>query len=198
MFALSLSLLVFVSAQPAARPNSATLRRTYQDSRSSIVQVVGPKRSGIGIIVGAGGEVLTSLDYVGQSDAVVRWEGRELPARVTLADARLKVAMLEISAPGSFPSVAVKLRPALERGSWVLGILRYHSKSPSVLVGTVLRPNGDEAPFAETNLALPPGSPVFDAQGRLIALAVERRKKRGTLVLPLSTIKAQLAGVLQP
>ncbi len=198
MLALSLPMLALLSAESAARPSSAALRRTYEGCRSSIVQVIGPKRSGIGIIVGAGGEVLTSVDYVGLNDAKVLWEGRELPARVTLADARLKVAMLEISAPGSFPSVAVKLHDSLQAGSWVLGILRAGSKRPSMLVGTVVRPNSDETPFAETNIALPLGSPVFDGQGRLIALAVQPRGKKGTLVLPLSTIKAQLASVLQP
>ncbi len=198
MFALSICLLTIASAQPAGRPSSAALRRTYESSRASFVQIIGPKRSGLGIIVGAGGEVLTSVDYVSGDGAKIRWQGRELPARVTLADARLKVALLEISAPGSFPSVAVKLHESLDAGSWVVGILRPQSAKPSVLVGSVLRPNSEQEPFAETDLALPNGSPVFDAQGRLIAVAVQQRPKRGALVLPLAKIKAQLAGALQP
>ncbi len=198
MFALSICLLTIASAQSAGRPSSAALRRTYESTRASFVQIIGPKRSGLGIIVGAGGEVLTSVDYVSGDGAKIRWQGRELPARVTLADARLKVALLEISAPGSFPSVAVKLHESLDAGSWVVGILRPQSAKPSVLVGSVLRANSEQEPFAETDLALPNGSPVFDAQGRLIAVAVQQRPKRGALVLPLAKIKAQLAGALQP
>jgi hypothetical protein len=198
MLALFLPLLALLSADPGDRPSSAALRRTYEGSRSSIVEVIGPKRSGIGIIVGAGGEVLTSVDYVGLNEAKVRWEGRELPARVTLADAGLKVAMLEISAPGSFSAVAVKLLESLQTGSWALGIVGAGTSKPSVLVGTVTRPNSAEAPFAEMNIALAPGSPVFDGQGRMIALAVQRSGKKATLVLPLSRIKAQLASALQP
>jgi hypothetical protein len=197
MPALILSLLVLASDGPGARPTSAALRRTYETNRSSIVQVIGPKRSGAGIIVGTAGEVLTSLQYVGPIDAKVLWEGRELPARVTMADAHLGVAMVEISSPDSFPAVAVKLRNPLETGSWVVGFLRPHGKKPAVLVGRIARSNGADAPFAETDLSLPAGSPVFDAQGRLIALAVERRGRRGTALLPLSTIKAGLAGMLR-
>ena len=198
MRALFLPLLALLSADSGDRPSNAVLRRTYEGSRSSIVEVIGPKRSGIGIIVGAGGEVLTSVDYVGLNEAKVRWEGRELPARVTLADAGLKVAMLEISAPGSFSAVAVKLLESLQTGSWALGIVGAGTSKPSVLVGTVTRPNSAEAPFAEMNIALAPGSPVFDGQGRMIALAVQRSGKKATLVLPLSRIKAQLASALQP
>ncbi len=198
MPALILSLLVLVSGLPGARPSSAALRRTYESNRSSIVQVIGPQRSGAGIIVGTGGEVLTSLKHVGPIDAKVLWEGQELPARVTMSDARLGVAMLEISSPGSFSAVAVKLRDSLETGSWVVGFLRPHGKKPAVLVGTIVRSNGANAPFAETDLSLPAGSPVFDAQGRLIAIAVEGRGRRGTALLPLSTIKAGLTAVLKP
>ena len=197
MRALFLPLLALLSADSGDRPSNAVLRRTYEGSRSSIVQVIGPKGSGTGIIVGAGGEVLTSVDYVGLNEAKVRWEGRELPARVTLANASLKVAMVEISAPGSFSAVAVKLPESLQTGSWVLGFVGAGTSKPSVLVGTVTRSNSEETPFAETNIALAPGSPVFDGQGRMIALAVQRSGKKATLVLPLSKIKAQLASALQ-
>src|SRR5262249_61163247 len=117
MRALCLPLLALLSADSGDRPSSAVLRRTYEGSRSSIVQVIGPKGSGTGIIVGAGGEVLTSVDYVGLNEAKVRWEGRELPARVTLANASLKVAMIEISAPGSLSGGAWRLPGSLATGA---------------------------------------------------------------------------------
>lgn len=198
MTALAALLAALFAAPPASRPSSAVLRRTYQTARSSTVQVIGPKASGTGIIVGAAGEVLTSPQYVGLNDAKVLWDGREVPARVALADARLKVALVEISAPGSFPSVSVKLRDSLEMGSWLIGIIQPLGKRPSVAFGQVTRSNGGEAIFAEAALSVPPGTPVFDEQSRLVGLAVERSGKHQTRILPLSAIKAQLTALLSP
>ncbi|HME90794.1 MAG TPA: serine protease [Myxococcaceae bacterium] len=198
MIALALPLAALLAAQPAGRPSNAVLRRAYQAARSSTVQVIGPKASGTGIIVGAAGEVLTSPQFVGLNDAKVLWDGGQVPARVAFADARLKVALVEISAPGTFPSVAVKLRDSLETGSWVIGVVRPLGKRTSVAFGKVTRSNGGQSIFAEAELALPPGTPVFDEQSRLIGLAVERSGKRGTRILPLSTIKAQLTAFLSP
>ncbi len=198
MISLALSLTALLAAGPGNRPSSAVLRRAYQAARSSTVQVIGPKASGTGVIVGAGGEVLTSPQYVGLNDAKVVWGGSQVPARVALADARLKVALVEISAPGSFPSVAVKLRDSLEVGSWVIGIIQPLSKRPSIAFGKVTRSNGGEALFAEAGLSVPPGTPVFDEQSRLVGLAVERSGKHQTRILPLAAIKAQLTTFLNP
>jgi len=199
MIALAVSLAALLAAQPGGRrPSNAVLRRAYQAARSSTVQVIGPKASGTGIIVGAAGEVLTSPQYVGLNDAKVLWDGGQVPAHVALADARLKVALVEISAPGTFPSVAVKLQDSLEVGSWVIGVVQPLGKHPSVVFGKVTRPSGGEAIFAEAELSLPPGTPVFDGQSRLIGLAVERSGKHATRILPLSTIKAQLTAFLNP
>lgn len=198
MPALVLVLSALSAAPAAPRPSSAQLRRTYQVARSSTVEVIGPKAVGTGTIVGSGGEVLTSPQYVGLEEAKVLWDGRQVPARVAFADGRLKAALVEISAPGSFPSVAVKLRDSLEAGSWVIGVLRPRSKRPSVTFGKVTRSNGAERIFAEAQLTLPPGSPVFDEQSRLIGMAVERSGRQKTRILPLSTIKAQLRAVLTP
>src|SRR5262249_21356771 len=148
------------------------------------------------VIVGAGGEVLTSVDYVDAKDTKVKFQGRELSARVVLSDPHLKVALLEISAPGSFPSAAVKVQEELAAGEGLLGIVRPHSRKLLVMVGNVLRPNGEKAPFAETSLAIAPGTPVFDVKGRLVGIAVAHRGKAGSSVLPLARIKAQLATVL--
>jgi len=198
MIALALSLTALLASQPGGRPSNAVLRRAYQAARSSTVQVIGPKASGTGIIVGAAGEVLTSPQYVGLNDAKVLWNGGQVPAHVAFTDGRLKVALLEISAPGTFPSVAVKLLDSLEVGSWVIGVVQPLGKRPSVVFGKVTRPSGGEAVFAEAQLALPPGTPVFDEKSRLIGLAVERSGKHAARILPLTTITAQLTAYLSP
>ena len=198
MISLALSLCAVLSAQAGPRPSSAVLRRTYDVVRSSTVEVIGPSAAGTGVIVGSGGEVLTSARFVGLNEAKVLWGGREVQARIAFADGRLEVALVEISAPGSFPSVAVKMRELLEVGSWVIGVPRARGKRPSVVFGKVTRSNGSETNFAEADLTLPPGTPVFDDRTRLVGLAVGPAGRHATRILPLSVIKVQLTAALAP
>jgi hypothetical protein len=44
----------------------------------------------------------------------------------------------------------------------------------------------------DVDLPLPPGSPLFDVNGRLVALVVQRRNG-GCRALPLASVKLQLA-----
>jgi hypothetical protein len=175
------------------RPTQAALRRAFENNRSSIVEVIGPKRSGIGVIVGAAGQVLTSVEYVGRYQAKVKVGGQELAARVVMADARLKVALLEMAVPGSFRSVAVKLQESLPAGSWLLALVRPNGRKPSVLVGKVRQSNLDRPPFAELDLALSAGHPLFDERGRLVALVVQRNGRRGSSIVPVSALNSQVA-----
>jgi hypothetical protein len=46
-------------------------------------------------------------------------------------------------------------------------------------------------------MALPAGSPVFDTDGRLVAMVVQRHK-RGCRVLPLGEVKGQLVSADAP
>jgi hypothetical protein len=186
-------LWVFLAAVLAVGPTNAARRRTFENNRFSIVEVIGPKRSGMGVIVGAAGQVLTSVEYVGRYEAKVKYRDRELVARVALADPRLKLALLEMKAPGSFPSVAVKLQEKLQEGSFVLALVRPHSRKPSVLVGRVRKSNPNQPAFAETDLALPAGQALFDEKGRLVAVVVQQHGRRGSSVVPVATLKAQLA-----
>lgn len=183
-------------AHAAAKPSSAAIRRAYETNRASIVEVVGPKKSGTGVIVGASGQVLTSVDYVGLNEATVRFEGRDWPAQVAVADAQLKIALVVIASTDRFPSTPVKLQATLEPGSWLVALSRRRGGRPAVSVGRVSSAP-PHLPFAEIEISLAPGSPVFDERGRLVGVAVGQRKGHSS-VLPVSYIHAQLKPLHQP
>ncbi|NMO16279.1 MXAN_2756 family trypsin-like serine endoprotease [Pyxidicoccus fallax] len=178
------------------RPSRADLQRVMELHARSVVRVRGPKQTGPGVIVGSAGQVLTSLepvgaDYVGLSAATVEHDGKDLPARVVLASAALKVAL--VAAPdGTYPAVPVKLLKDGEglAGRWVVGVMPAAKGQPARPVPA--QASGAPAPFFDVPLALPAGSPVFDADGRLVAVVVQRHR-RGCRVLPVGAVKVQLA-----
>lgn len=190
------AMLLLAPLGPASfRPTNAAVRRAYETNTRSVVEVIGRKKSGSGIIVGASGQVLTSVEYVSLNEAKVRVDDQEFPARVTLADARLKIALVEIVPPGPFPSAPVKM-DALEPGTWLIGISRNRAGHSTTSVAKVGR-RAPSTPFLEIDLPLDPGSPVFDDKGRLVALAVVRRGKACS-ILPISHVRSELASVPRP
>lgn len=180
------------------RPSRADLRRVMELHARSVVRVRGPKQVGTGVIVGSAGQVLTSLEpvgeaFVGLNAATVEHDGKALPARVVMASAALKVAM--VTAPdGTYPAAPVKLLKDGDSlaGRWVVGVVPATRGQPARPVPA--QASEAPAPFFDVPLALPAGSPVFDADGRLVAVVVQRHR-RGCRVLPLGAVKVQLASV---
>ncbi|QSQ16439.1 MXAN_2756 family trypsin-like serine endoprotease [Myxococcus landrumensis] len=201
-----LALALCLGALPAAasdsgRPSRADLQRVMEHHRRSVVKILGPRRAATGVFVGTAGQVLTSLEpvgeeYVGLSVATVEHSGQALPARVLLANAALKVAV--VAAPeGTYPAVPVRLLKegdSLE-GHWLVGVVpgaRNRPEKPETAQATRA-----PAPFYDVPLALPPGSPVFDSDGRLVAVVVQRTR-RGCRVLPMGEVKLTLAASDKP
>ena len=187
--------LVLSSASVAAappRPTRAAQRKVIELNRRALVEVVGPRRSGTGVIVGAAGQVLTSVDHVGLHEAKVRREGKLLSARVLLASAELKVALLEIQPAGEFPAVPVRPRADLPEGMWLLGLSHSRRGQPLPLLSRVVRPAGERSAFLELSEPYAAGVPLFDLQGKLVALSVGNRKGRKGRALPVAAVKAQL------
>jgi hypothetical protein len=126
----------------------------------------------------------------------VEHDGKALPARVVLASAALKVAV--VAAPdGTYPAAPVKLLKdgdSLE-GRWVVGVVPAAKGQPARPMS--VRASSAPAPFFDVPLALPAGSPVFDADGRLVAVVVQRHR-RGCRVLPLGAVKVRLAAADGP
>jgi S1-C subfamily serine protease len=190
------------SGAPAKRPTNAALRKAFERNRDTVVEVWSPRGRGIGVIVGGAGQIATSIDHVGLYAATVRLGGRDRPARVALADARLRIALLEPEIdPGErHTPVAVDARAELKRGTWLVGIDRPAGKraAPTPFAGRILRSLREGDPFIVTDLPLRPGSPLFDVRGRLVAIAVERIGRIGSRAVAVSRLQVQVAGAAAP
>lgn len=177
-------------ASGADRPTRAALQKALELHERSVVRVVAPRRSGPGVIVGSAGQVLTAVDHVSLETTEVEIGGKRLPASVVVANAYLKIAV--IAAPsGTYPSVPVKVLPDGLDGQWLIGVVPGKGKRPAEPFTAVARRDKQE-PFVDVDLPFAPGTPLFDTQGRLVAVAVQRRPG-GCRALPLSAVKLQLA-----
>lgn len=181
-------------ASPTDRPTHAALRKAFEQNADTLVQVSGGRSSGTGVVVGADGHIVTTVDHVGLYEAKVKLGGREVPARVLSANAWLKIAVLTIDSPAKAP--AVRADAPLARGAWLVGIQQ--AKTPTPIAGRIVAGRSRRSPFIVTDLPLPPGSPLFDPRGRLVAIVVERVGRIGSKALPISAVQAQLAAEVTP
>lgn len=181
------------------RPSDGALRKAFERNRASVVEVSSPRGRGTGVVVSEG-VVATAVSHVGLEEARVRIGDDVRGGRVTHANARLKVALVEFD--GQTPSpAAIAPRVELVRGMWLVGIEAPRSAraaQPKPHAGRIVRGTRLDDPFIVTDLPLRPGSPIFDAKGRLVAIAVERVGRIGSRALPISVLKAQLAQAPSP
>ncbi|MBN1209463.1 MAG: trypsin-like peptidase domain-containing protein [Myxococcaceae bacterium] len=194
---LALLFLLLGLAAPASgaeRPSRADLQKAVELHERSVVRVHGPRRAGPGVIVGTQGQVLTSVEHVSLEAAEVEYDGKRLPASVLLANGYLKIAV--VAAPsGTYPSVPVKVLADSLDGQWLIGVVRGRGKQKAHPFTAVAR-RAKQEPFVELDLPLAPGSPLFDTQGRLVAIVVQRLRT-GSRALPLSAVKLQLASTAE-
>ncbi|QRN94094.1 trypsin-like peptidase domain-containing protein [Archangium violaceum] len=188
LLALVLVLLA-TGASAEDRPSRADLQKALRLYERSVVRVRGPREAGPGVIVGTEGQVLTSVRHVSLEAAQVEYDGRTLPATVVLANGYLKVAVVAAPA-GEYPAAPVRVATGSPVGQWLIGIIPGRGKQKERPSSALARKA--PAPFFDVDLALPPGSPLFDTQGRLVAVSVQRRG-RGCRALPLDVVKQQLA-----
>ncbi len=187
---LPLVLFLFVTSVSAEeRPSRADLQKVLAAHERSVVKVQGPREAGPGVIVGTGGQVLTSVRHISLEAAQVEYEGQTLPATVVLANAYLKVAVIAAPA-GTYPAVPVRVDTGSPTGQWLIGVIPGRGKKKDRPASA--RARKAPAPFFDVDLALPPGTPLFDSKGRLVAVSVQRRG-RGCRALPLDVVKQQLA-----
>jgi S1-C subfamily serine protease len=187
---LALALALALSA--GTRPSSARLRAAFETNQAAVIEVVGQKGSGSGVVVGARGQVLTAVQFVSLEDARLKVDGRELGAKVVLADATLKIALVQADGDGEWAAAAVRAEGKLSRGDWLVGIGRTRKGALEPSAGQVTREADEQNPFVDTDLGLAPGSPLFDEKGRLVALCVQRLTA-GSRVLPIERVKLQLS-----
>lgn len=185
---LALALLV-TPASATERPSHADLRKALALHERSVVRVRGTREAGPGVIVGTEGQVLTSVRHVSLESAQVEYAGQTLPATVVLANAYLKVAVVA-APPGTYPAAPVRVTTESPVGQWLIGVIPGRGKRKDRPAAALARKA--PAPFFDVDLALPPGTPLFDTNGRLVAVSVQRRG-RGCRALPLDAVKRQLA-----
>jgi hypothetical protein len=178
-------------AAGAERPTRADLQKVVELHERSVVRVIAPRRAGPGVIVGTGGQVLTAVDHVSLETTEVEFGGQRLPASVVLANAYLKVAV--VAAPsGTYPSVPVKVSAESLDGQWLIGVIPGRGKKAPSQPFTAAARRAKQEPFLDVGIPFLPGTPLFDVQGRLVAVVVQRRMG-GCRALPLSAVKLQLA-----
>ncbi len=186
-----LCVLLCATAAAEEKPTRARLRSAFEGNLRSVVEVAGTGRRGLGVIVGASGEVLTAAELVSAKGARVKLGAEEQEGKVVMEDAQLKVALVAL-AGSDFPAAPVRPEGPLPRGSWLIAIRRGKAGALEPKVGQVRKGASGRSPFVETNLApLEAGSPVFDSKGRLVGLCAQARGD-GCRVLPLLALKAQL------
>ncbi|RKG84706.1 MXAN_2756 family trypsin-like serine endoprotease [Corallococcus terminator] len=200
LFVLALLLLLVTPTRAGAeaRPSRADLQRVLELHARSVVRVRGPQHAGPGIIVGADGQVLTAVAHVGPQSAQVVHAGNALTARVVLSSTVLLVAV--VAGPqGVWPAAPVRLVPEGLAGHWVVGVTPGGGGKGSARRDTprAAKAKAAPAPFFDVPLTLAPGSPLYDGDGRLVAVVVERRG-RSVRALPLSAVKAELASAEAP
>ncbi|WP_075008182.1 S1 family peptidase [Stigmatella aurantiaca] len=189
---LGFSLTAHASSREG-RPTRADLQRVMEVHARSVVRVHGPRRAGPGVIVGSQGQVLTSVEHVSLEAAEVEFGGQKLTGAVVLAHAGLKIAVVAAPA-GAYPSVPVKVQPEGLDGQWLIGVVAGKRKQDARPFAAVAR--SAQAPFVDLDLPLAPGSPLFDAQGRLAAVVVQPRRG-GCRALPLASVQRQLVSLLE-
>lgn len=186
---LTVLLATFLTAAPALPPTPAALRRAVQAAAPALVEVKGPKGRGTGIVVGTGGEVLTSVHFVALQKATVRAAKGRANARVIAASAYLGTAVVRPDKRLATRAVAVKGTASLTMGGWLIAVDRKHpSRATAVRILTAQT----ASPFLELATPLSPGTALFDGQGRLAALVTQRRGNLSVAV-KLEAVKAQLA-----
>ncbi len=185
---LALALLLATPAPPP--PGPAALQRAREAAERALVEVHGRRPGGAGVLVGAEGQVLTALRFVDAEGANVRLGTTVLGARLLLASPTLRVAVLHMVGPGPYPAMPVRLQaPAV--GAWVVAIVLHADGVAEPRLGRLLHAPGEEGPWLEVSLRLPPGSLVLDGGGKLLGVVVESRPA-SALAAPLAAVRAEL------
>ena len=190
-----LALALLLAAPTPPRPTAAALQRAVEAAERALVEVHGRRPGGAGVLVGAQGQVLTALRFVDAEGANVRLGTTVLAARLLLASPTLRVAVLHMVGPGPYPAIPVRLQPPAV-GEWVVGIVLLADGAPEARPGRLARVPGEEGPWLEVAVRLPPGSLLLDSAGKLLGVVVETRPA-SALAAPVAAVRAELESTSQ-
>lgn len=190
LFLLLSPLLVPVLATAAA-PTRAAHRRALEADAPARVTVHGARGSGRGTLVGAGGQVLTVVDFVSLDSAKVQRGESACEASVLSADATSRLAIIACE-PGTLaPQTPVAASPQEMRDTgWAIAVLQKKGEAGARSVRLLEQKDGS---FLVAT-SLPAGTPLYDDRGRLLGLTTRREAHRSR-ALSISALRAHVRGV---
>lgn len=184
------------------RPTRAAMQKLRAQCERTLLVIEGPERRGPGVLVGAGGEVLTSVAYVGLAQARIHLGDAAHEGRVLYANAGTGLALLRAPAALELQTaVPVRVLDAFKPGHWVIAVTRDAQGTlqthPLQWIAPPALPGRAPGTRAALRAKLPLGTPLFDARGRLVATVVEER--RGiSWALPIEVMQRVVAsGMLE-
>ena len=181
------TLALVVALASSRPPPPAAFRKAFEINRDTLVEVRVHGRKIQGVLVGAQGQVLTSLALKAHQTVQVLVGTRRYDASVLLSDASIPVCLLSIAPPGTFRAAAVRI-PPLKPGDWLVA-LSGHSNSIAPDTGQVTRLPTLSHPWMDTTFVAPEGSPLFDTSSRLVGILVRRSGR----AIPIDWVRQQLA-----
>jgi hypothetical protein len=189
-FLLAAALLgAFAWAEPP--PTRAAMRKTFAANRSSVVAVEGSWLR-LGVVVGNSGQVLTAVSEKRiDASARVSAQGEWKSARVLASHPRLGVALLGADELEHISAVPVRLVSGVPSGMWLLAIRLSKTGQPEPALVQVREESRAVKKSWVIDRRLPPGAPLFDSKGHLVALAAAPEGAY-TRAVPLSLVKSLL------
>jgi len=181
---LALLALALGEADAAPPPTSTALRRAAEAGQRAWVRVRGTGTAA-GVLAGADGQVLTLGDLVHGSAALVELGEAQRTAHVASRLPSLGLVLLAIDGDGPFPAPPARLEPP-KQGEWVVGL---GDRGANPMLGKVT--HAGTGPWFEVSLRLPPGSPLLDAQGKLLGV-VTVRLGASSRVAAMSSVRTEL------
>ncbi|HLT32027.1 MAG TPA: serine protease [Myxococcaceae bacterium] len=167
------------SADPT-RPTRAAMQKLRAQCERTLWVLEGPAGRGPGILVGQGGELLTSVAHVELTHARLHHGGSTHRGRVLYANATTGLALVRApSALGLNEAVPIRVLSSFRPGDWVIAVTRDTTGALQTHPLQWIAPppaSGQAAgPRAALRAKLPLGTPLFDARGRLVATVVRER-----------------------
>jgi len=163
---------------------------------------------GSGAIVSLSGHILTSRHVVAgaRSIQVRLLDGREFAARLVGEDERYDLALLQVDGGEPLPSVVLGDSESLRVGQWLLVVGNPFGLEHTVSVGILSARdrsigNGPFDDFLQLDASINPGNsggPVFDTDGKMVAVArLSRRGAQGIgFAVPVNVAKEFIEEVL--
>lgn len=181
------------------------LSGAFQDFLSQMPRRFTRRNLGSGVIIDAGGDIVTNAHVVMNADKVlVKLEDkREFDAKIVGIDRKTDVALLKIESPGDLKVASLGSSEALEVGDWVVAIGIPFGLAETVTAGIVSAKGrvigeGPYDDFIQTDASINPGNsggPLLDLRGQVVGINAATLSQSGGSVgigfaVPIDLVKS--------